>query len=93
MFMRPQSELTMASFTVKFEVTGLKPDTQYFYVFEDCTNPSTVSPVGRTRTLPHPGTDADRVNGGKPLTLAVFSCSQFQAGVSCALVSVFQNIY
>ncbi|KAJ6630716.1 PhoD-like phosphatase-domain-containing protein [Mycena sp. CBHHK59/15] len=67
-------------FTVKFEVSGLKPDTQYFYVFADCTNPVTVSPVGRTRTLPSPNTPAALVNGGKPLTLAVFSCSQFQAG-------------
>ncbi|KAJ7470691.1 PhoD-like phosphatase-domain-containing protein [Mycena latifolia] len=67
-------------FTIKFEVSGLKPDTQYFYVFADCTNPSTVSPVGRTRTLPSPNTPAASVNGGKPLTLAVFSCSQFQAG-------------
>ncbi|KAJ7046708.1 PhoD-like phosphatase-domain-containing protein [Mycena alexandri] len=67
-------------FTVKFEVSGLKPDTQYFYVFSDCTNPSTVSPVGRTRTLPSPDTPAALVNGGKPLTLAVFSCSQFQTG-------------
>ncbi|KAJ7285916.1 PhoD-like phosphatase-domain-containing protein [Mycena rebaudengoi] len=67
-------------FTVKFEVSGLKPDTQYFYIFADCTNPSTVSPVGRTRTLPSPNTPAALVNGGKPLTLAVFSCAQFQAG-------------
>ncbi|KAJ7940710.1 PhoD-like phosphatase-domain-containing protein [Mycena leptocephala] len=67
-------------FTVKFEVSNLKPDTQYFYVFSDCTNPSTLSPVGRTRTLPSPNTPAALVNGGKPLTLAVFSCSQFQTG-------------
>jgi len=67
-------------FTVKFEVSNLKPDTQYFYVFSDCTNPSTISPVGKTRTLPSPDTPAALVNGGKPLTLAVFSCSQFQTG-------------
>ncbi|KAJ6547488.1 PhoD-like phosphatase-domain-containing protein [Mycena capillaripes] len=67
-------------FTVKFEVFNLKPDTQYFYVFSDCTNPSTMSPVGKTRTLPSPETPASAVNGGKPLTLAVFSCSQFQTG-------------
>ncbi|KAJ7063224.1 PhoD-like phosphatase-domain-containing protein [Mycena amicta] len=67
-------------FTVKFEVAGLKPDTQYFYVFADCTNPSTISPVGRTRTLPSPNTPAEKVNGGKALTLAVFSCSQYQTG-------------
>ncbi|KAJ7273638.1 PhoD-like phosphatase-domain-containing protein [Mycena haematopus] len=67
-------------FTVKFEVSNLKPDTQYFYVFSDCTNPNTISPVGKTRTLPSPDTPAAEVNGGKPLTLAVFSCSQFQTG-------------
>ncbi|KAJ6502621.1 PhoD-like phosphatase-domain-containing protein [Mycena sanguinolenta] len=67
-------------FTVKFEVFNLKPDTQYFYVFSDCTNPNTISPVGKTRTLPSPDTPANQVNGGKPLTIAVFSCSQFQTG-------------
>ncbi|KAF8212314.1 PhoD-like phosphatase-domain-containing protein [Mycena galopus ATCC 62051] len=67
-------------FTVKFEVSNLKPDTQYFYFFSDCTNPNTISPVGKTRTLPDPDTPAASVNGGKPLTLAVFSCSQFQTG-------------
>ncbi|KAJ7156048.1 PhoD-like phosphatase-domain-containing protein [Mycena crocata] len=67
-------------FTVKFEVSGLVPDTQYFYVFADCTNRATVSPVGKTRTLPRPDAPAASVNGGKPLTLAVFSCSQFQTG-------------
>ncbi|KAK7014925.1 alkaline phosphatase D [Favolaschia claudopus] len=67
-------------FTVKFEVSNLQPDTQYFYFFTDCTNPNTRSPVGKTRTLPSPDTPAHLVNGGKPLTLAVFSCSQFQTG-------------
>ncbi|KAF7338355.1 Alkaline phosphatase D [Mycena venus] len=67
-------------FTVKFEVSNLKPDTQYFYVFSDCTNPKTISVVGKTRTLPSPDTPAALVNGGKPLTMAVFSCSQFQTG-------------
>ncbi|TCD61811.1 hypothetical protein EIP91_007876 [Steccherinum ochraceum] len=67
-------------FTLKVEATGLKPDTKYWFQFADCINPTTVSPVGATRTLSHPDTPADQVNGGKPLTLAVFSCSQFQAG-------------
>ncbi|KAF7305099.1 Alkaline phosphatase D [Mycena kentingensis (nom. inval.)] len=67
-------------FTIKFEVTGLKPDTQYFYRFADCTNPSTVTSIGKTRTLPSPNTPAKLVNGGKPLTLGIFSCSQFQTG-------------
>ncbi|KXN90604.1 Alkaline phosphatase D [Leucoagaricus sp. SymC.cos] len=67
-------------FTIKVEATGLKADTKYFYQFSDCTNPSIVSPIGATRTLSNSQTPAERVNGGKPLTLAVFSCSQFQAG-------------
>ncbi|KAI5118113.1 hypothetical protein M0805_003467 [Coniferiporia weirii] len=67
-------------FTVKVEATDLQPDTQYWFVFGDCTNPSSMSPVGRTRTFASPDTPADKVNGGKPLTLAVFSCSQYQAG-------------
>ncbi|KAI0797673.1 PhoD-like phosphatase-domain-containing protein [Abortiporus biennis] len=67
-------------FTLKVEATGLSADSKYFFQFADCTNPSTVSPVGATRTISHPNTPASQVNGGKPLTLAVFSCSQFQAG-------------
>ncbi|KAG7092319.1 hypothetical protein E1B28_008680 [Marasmius oreades] len=67
--------------TVKVEAKGLKPDTKYFFQFSDCANPSSVSPVGSTRTLASPDTPANKVNGGKPLTLAVFSCSQYQAGV------------
>ncbi|KAI0312181.1 PhoD-like phosphatase-domain-containing protein [Amylostereum chailletii] len=67
-------------FTVKVEATGLLPDTKYFYQFSDCTNSSSVSPMGRTRTISHADTPADEVNSGKDLTLAVFSCSQFQSG-------------
>ncbi|KAF7796682.1 hypothetical protein EIP86_007865 [Pleurotus ostreatoroseus] len=67
-------------FTVKFEATNLKPDTKYWYQFADCTNAKIVSPVGATRTLSAPNTPANEVNGGKPLTLAVFSCSRYQDG-------------
>ncbi|KAG9080719.1 hypothetical protein FS749_007928 [Ceratobasidium sp. UAMH 11750] len=67
-------------FTVKVEVKGLQADTWYWYIFNDCTNSSTVSPKGRTRTLSNPNTPATEVNGGKPLTLAVFSCSNFDSG-------------
>ncbi|KAI0035945.1 PhoD-like phosphatase-domain-containing protein [Vararia minispora EC-137] len=67
-------------FTVKVEATGLAPDTQYFFQFADCTDPGSVSPVGKTRTLSNADTPAERVNGGNNLTLAVFSCSQYQAG-------------
>ncbi|KAI0647252.1 PhoD-like phosphatase-domain-containing protein [Trametes meyenii] len=66
--------------TVKVEARNLKPDTHYWYQFSDCTNPKTVSPVGATRTIASPNTPANRVNGGKPLTLAVFSCSRYQDG-------------
>ncbi|KAJ3492307.1 hypothetical protein NLI96_g25 [Meripilus lineatus] len=67
-------------FTVKVEATKLKADTHYWYQFSDCSHPTTVSPVGATRTISNPNTPAHLVNGGKPLTLAVFSCSQFQNG-------------
>ncbi|KAI0686730.1 PhoD-like phosphatase-domain-containing protein [Cytidiella melzeri] len=67
-------------FTVKFEATGLKADTSYWYQFADCTSPSTKSVIGTTRTIPSSNTPASQVNGGKPVTFAVFSCSQFQDG-------------
>ncbi|KAJ3888700.1 PhoD-like phosphatase-domain-containing protein [Lentinula edodes] len=50
--------------TLKVEATGLTPDTKYFFQFSDCTNSSSVSPVGTTRTLPSPDTPAEEVNGG-----------------------------
>ncbi|KAJ3726149.1 PhoD-like phosphatase-domain-containing protein, partial [Lentinula raphanica] len=62
--------------TLKVEATNLTPDTKYFFQFSDCTNSSYVSPIGTTRTLPSSDTPANEVNGGSPLTLAVFSCSQ-----------------
>ncbi|KAF9053604.1 hypothetical protein BDZ89DRAFT_938697 [Hymenopellis radicata] len=66
--------------TVKVEATGLAADTRYFFRFSDCTDPTTVSTTGTTRTLPHPDASPNDINGGNPLTLAVFSCSQYQAG-------------
>lgn len=39
---------------VKVEAEGLAPDTWYWYVFNDCTDPSSQSPVGRTRTFASP---------------------------------------
>ncbi|EMD38322.1 hypothetical protein CERSUDRAFT_72861 [Gelatoporia subvermispora B] len=41
-------------FTLKLEATGLRPDTTYWYQFSDCTNSSSVSPVGKTRTISSP---------------------------------------
>jgi len=55
--------------TVKVDATGLTAGRRYWYRF---LVGETVSPVGRTRTLPAPG--ASRVR------LAVFSCSNFPAG-------------
>ena len=55
--------------TVKIDVTGLLADSIYYYRF---LVGSTVSPVGRTRTLPEG--DVDEVR------LAVFSCSNYPAG-------------
>ncbi|KAH8832807.1 PhoD-like phosphatase-domain-containing protein [Flagelloscypha sp. PMI_526] len=67
-------------FTVKVEATGLSPDTKYTYQFADCTNSKTVSPEGKTRTLPSPDAEPSYINGGTPLTFSVFSCAQYQNG-------------
>lgn len=67
-------------FTVKVEATGLKPDTKYWYLFADCAKSASTSPVGVTRTISGPNTPVSQVNGGKDLSIAVFSCSQFQQG-------------
>ena len=55
--------------TVKVDVSGLKPDTVYHYRF---AVGRTVSPAGRTRTLP--------VGNVAQVKLAVFTCSNFPAG-------------
>ncbi|KAF9443046.1 PhoD-like protein [Macrolepiota fuliginosa MF-IS2] len=78
--------------TVKVEAARLKPDTKYYFQFADCANPSGVSPVGSTRTVASSNTPADKVNGGKPMTLAVFSCSQYQAGYFNAYGYAAQNV-
>lgn len=67
-------------FTVKVEATGLNPDTKYWYFFADCTKSASTSPVGVTRTISKPDTPASLVNGGKNLSIAVFSCSRYQDG-------------
>jgi len=53
------------------EVCGLEPDRIYFYRFRAGTQ---VSPVGRTRTAPAPGSHPRR------LRFAFASCQDFQAG-------------
>lgn len=37
--------------TVKIEVTGLQPDTSYWYQFNDCADTERKSPMGSTRTI------------------------------------------
>ncbi|PIL24183.1 hypothetical protein GSI_13936 [Ganoderma sinense ZZ0214-1] len=40
--------------TLKVEANNLRPDSHYWFQFSDCTNSSTVSPVGTTRTISSP---------------------------------------
>lgn len=56
-------------YTAKVDVTGLTPATRYHYRFR---HGDTVSPVGRTRTLP--------VGAVSQVRMAVFSCSNYPAG-------------
>ncbi len=58
-------------FTVKVDVTGLAPDTWYYYEFEYLGRRSL---IGRTRTAPAPGAPVDS------LRFALVSCSNYQAG-------------
>lgn len=57
--------------TVKAEVRGLEAGTDYWYRFRWGQE---ISPVGRTRTAPAPGTVVER------LRIAVVSCANWQAG-------------
>jgi alkaline phosphatase D len=57
--------------TVHVELNGLEPGRDYWYRFR--AGPY-VSPVGRTRTAPAPGT------WGGPLAMAFVSCSQYEHG-------------
>lgn len=58
--------------TVKVTLTGLQPDTRYFYRFVSADGARIVSPIGRTRTLPAEST--------RPFRIAVFSCSNLAFG-------------
>ncbi len=65
-------------FTVKIDAAGLQPDSVYYYAFAVKTPDGvTVSPVGKTRTLP--------VTGGDKLVMGVVSCSNWPFG--------FFNVY
>jgi alkaline phosphatase D len=57
--------------TVKVDVTGLAPDTWYFYRFRLGRE---TSPVGRTRTAPAPASSPEN------LRLGIVSCANLQAG-------------
>jgi alkaline phosphatase D len=56
-------------YTVKMDVTGLQPNTWYYYRF---SNNGIYSIIGRTRTTPVGNVDS--------LRFAIFSCSDFQTG-------------
>ncbi|GAA0508961.1 alkaline phosphatase D [Saccharopolyspora subtropica] len=56
--------------SVHVELTGLRPDREYFYRFRAA---GSLSPAGRTRTAPLPGAMTD-------LAMAFASCSQYEHG-------------
>ena len=56
--------------TLKTRVGGLKPHTEYFYVWQSGND---VSPVGRALTMPHPSSD-------QPLTIGFSSCQHYARG-------------
>ena len=56
--------------SVHVELTGLRPGAEYFYRFRTGGH---VSPAGRTRTAPAPGSLA-------PLTMCFASCSNYEQG-------------
>jgi alkaline phosphatase D len=55
---------------LKARVGGLRPHTEYYYVWESGTN---VSPIGRTRTAPPP-------DAFQPLNFGVSSCQNYGIG-------------
>ena len=56
--------------TLKVRVGGLRPHTEYYFGWESTTS---VSPIGRTRTLPHPSSNL-------PLRIAFSSCQHYSFG-------------
>ena len=57
----------------KIEAKNLIPFTQYYYQFNVC-NSSNKSPLGRTKTSPDENDEASKIS------LAIFSCSNWQNG-------------
>ena len=64
--------------TIKLDMTGLKPNTHYVYAFFDPEG--VASPVGMTRTAPAHDDDVEELN------YAVFSCSNWGFGASLLYV-------
>ncbi len=61
--------------SVHVEVSGLQPHRWYWYQFRVG---SELSPIGRTRTLPEPGSQVDRVR------FAIASCQHYETGLYTA---------
>jgi alkaline phosphatase D len=64
-----------AGHAVHVEVSGLKPDREYWYRF---STGGYASAIGRTRTAPEPGADVQR------LRIAYSSCQKWEAGYYAA---------
>lgn len=62
-------------FTLKVDVTGLEPDTIYYYRFININNNTNISPIGRTRTIP-----SLEIQYNESITFAVVSCSHYASG-------------
>ncbi|MFF8883370.1 alkaline phosphatase D family protein [Streptomyces flaveolus] len=68
--------------SVHVDVTGLTPGTEYYYRFR---TGSWISPMGRTRTAPRPGSDASA------LRLAAVACQAYQDGYYTVLGHVAED--
>ncbi|MEV5666081.1 alkaline phosphatase D family protein [Streptomyces flaveolus] len=68
--------------SVHVDVTGLTPGTEYYYRFR---TGSWISPTGRTRTAPRPGSDASA------LRLAAVACQAYQDGYYTVLGHVAED--
>ena len=69
-------------FTVKVDVTGLEPNTTYYYRFKNIDDVNNASPIGRTRTIPNSNSVVDSIK------FAVVSCSNYARGY----FNVYQDI-
>ena len=69
-------------FTLKVDVTGLQPNTTYYYRFINMDNKLNISPIGRTKTIPSSTSNVDIIN------FAVVSCANFPVG----FFNVYQDI-